>query len=194
MAICFYQNDQGYARAWLVYLESEDAYIIFNGYGFSGDATLRITQIFARFMGYNYKQIILRNHHASSGTLWINSGRGYVIALSVDDWTSYDLEFEVSHALVCHSCERALDEDDAHHGLDDEWYCETCFYEEYDYCGDCGNTIHRDAWYYVDWGVLCERCYTRDYHTCSHCGEAVAREDVKTGKDGLVYCQGCFDR
>lgn len=85
---------------------------------------------------------------------------------------------------------REMNEDDYHHGLDDELYCDNCFYDFYEYCGYCGTVCNRDDTYWSDDGAVCEHCADNHYHTCAECEELVASRwsvEIK----GNYYHEGC---
>lgn len=98
-AIRFYSSADpaaaGVARAWIAPLEAEGLYIVFNGYGFPGYATLAIARVFAQFMERSYRRLNLVNIGDTSGTLWINSGMGYVVGHSaaIAEMDFYDLHW-----------------------------------------------------------------------------------------------------
>ncbi len=79
IAIRFYQNDEGKARAWVYPQEDDGTFIVFNGYGFLGNATLTIAKVMSQFFGLRYKQIRLTNWDVDDMMIWINSGIGYLI-------------------------------------------------------------------------------------------------------------------
>jgi len=51
--------------------------------------------------------------------------------------------------------------------LVEDW-CLSCFFEEYDYCGDCGRAVSLDELYESQsGGRYCEKCYPY-YTDCEH--------------------------
>lgn len=40
-----------------------------------------------------------------------------------------------------------------------EDWCLGCFFQEYDYCGDCGRAVPVEFLYETDGGQYCEKCY-----------------------------------
>lgn len=157
LAIRFYEDGQGYGRAWLVPID--DFYILFNGYGFAGDSTLTTARMFAAFMGLQYQRIHLTNNGNASGTLYINGGRGYVIGTGerIDGFTDYDFEW-LDDSDYCEACGTTLYEDDVYYGPDYNHYCERCFYNRFDTCTSCGDAFDRDDITERDGEYLCPNC------------------------------------
>ena len=57
-------------------------------------------------------------------------------------------------AIFIYPVEYYLHEDDV------ENWCLKCFFEEYDYCGDCGRAVLLDDLHEAESGGLyCEKCY-----------------------------------
>lgn len=139
-AIVFFNDaDEGIARAWLY--NTGDFWVVWNGYGLEGNATLIISRMFAQWQGLNYTRIYLYNNHDSIGTLWINGGAGYAIGQDVLDVTMYD--FGWPERVSCETC-YALIEAEAGYYVYDEWMCESCYNKYFIQCSNCGRTIHRD--------------------------------------------------
>jgi len=88
----FNKKGRGIARAWVVPLEKEGVYFLFNGYGFPGNPTLTIAQAFARFTELRYQSVVLTNNGSEDDTLWINGGSGYFIgkATRIQELFHYD--------------------------------------------------------------------------------------------------------
>ncbi|MEM6530219.1 MAG: hypothetical protein AAF653_18105 [Chloroflexota bacterium] len=87
----FGEEGTGLARAWVAHI-ADERLIVFNGYGFSGNPTLKIAQVVARFTGQQYERIYVTNHNTDEGTLWINGSTGYLIgtAEQLANMTEYD--------------------------------------------------------------------------------------------------------
>lgn len=189
-AVRFYNAEQkGIARAWFVKLETFA--IVFNGYGFPGDATLTIVKILAGFFTLPYTRIHLENNGHASGLVYINGGVGYTIGHT--DITFHDFQWETPYEHECRDCGNGLNEDDVYWGLDNEPYCQDCFYESFEYCSQCGETCWRDNSYYVNDETYCPSCYERDCFYCEECGE-----DYLIGEahefQGRLYCESCLPR
>lgn len=197
LAIRFYKEDKGHARAWIAQL-SDNRYILFNGFGFSGNPTLVSARVMATWLGLNYKKISLTNHGKTDDTLWINSDIGYLISTSeqAENVNSHDLGFgdspdENDSDYTCHNCNDSVSEDDVYFGADDMPYCQDCFYDSYDYCEHCGECHDRDNMTYIDGnGYVCEDCISEHYTYCEHCYEYHLNSDVLFIEDEY-YCETC---
>lgn len=192
LAIRFYNaDDKGIARAWL--FEAEDnLYIVWNGYGFPGYATLKIARIVATFLNLSYKKISLSNHTRTGGTLYINSGIGYAVGTSeaIDSLDSYDFEWADINEYECYNCGDGLTEDETYTGADGETYCLDCFYNRFDTCYECGETHwHEDLIYIGDYDY-CEECAERLFICCDNCGEYVLPEQITNTPEGDL-CENC---
>jgi len=96
-------------------------------------------------------------------------------------------------AVKCRSCGAILHPDDAL-WYDDEPYCETCFYENFDFCQHCGEAFPMDQILRGPNGYLyCETCFDEMFAQCDNCGEYLHRDDLWEGPDHRYYCETCFD-
>lgn len=176
LAIRFYVNDKSYGRAWLAQLR-DNRFIIFNGYGYT---TLQIARVFAEFIGLSYKKIGLENHGNDSGLVWINSGIGYLIgdADKIANISEYDLEW--GDGIRCYDCGDTANGD--YTNPDGDIYCADCFYEQCDYCHDCGDVAWRDNMYYIESleHDVCNYCYGRNYGYCNGCEQDYRNSDLTT--------------
>ncbi len=194
MAIRFYdENEEGFARAWLVELDSS-LYIIFNGYGIPGDATLVIARIFAAFMNLRYKQIYLKNSWGH--TLYINSSQGYIIGTieEIEHVERHDFEWADVHAETCYSCGRVLDEYDIYWGADDSAYCERCYSDYFTSCYECGETRYTEDLTYVESAEadVCDWCLRRKFTQCPRCDEFY-RSNIMERFGDRLYCEECAE-
>ena len=90
-----YNDSCGEGRCWCV-VQRGNLYL-FNAYG--PHSLLTIARIFATKMGMNYRKLDqLCNNDEESGSIYINSGRGYVIGKGAteDLPTSHDFEFDTA--------------------------------------------------------------------------------------------------
>lgn len=188
IAIRFYDvNNEGFARAWLV--PFDDAYFIFNGYGLQ---TIEIAQVFARFMGLDYSRVTLENRGSSSGTLYINSGHGYVIGTTarITDIKHHDFDFE--GMVACYSCDEKtlISESRNFHGYT---YCLDCFDNLFTTCENCDRVCERDdAYVTADRQLVCERCLSNSYTECYGCYEFYRHEDTREFKE-RDFCHNCLN-
>lgn len=180
----FDDSDKGIARAWLVPIEEK--YILFNGYGLS---TLDIARIFAQWQGLSYKKIDLANNDQTGGTLYINSGAGYLVGnqADIDGIDAYDFEWDGAE-YQCEHCERDLTEDELYVTPNDNHLCADCYYEVCSSCENCGRDLYRDDLYYADDSDYCERCLDRLFTRCVSCDE-YRRHDTIDKHGRCEYCQ-----
>lgn len=82
----------GWARAWLVHINRYPMqFILFNGYGLE---TYKIARILSSWLNLTYVNIDLTNNGETEETLYINKGKGYIIAAEENLILSYDLRLE----------------------------------------------------------------------------------------------------
>ena len=102
--------------------------------------------------------------------------------------------------LECSICHDEVEEDD-HYEAHGEIYCRDCYYDNYDQCEHCGDTIDIEDGDYVstDNGRLCTDC-GKDCDECDNGYPIRGRRpvsfyDVVTeGGEDQTICQNCFDR
>ncbi|MBN1430460.1 MAG: hypothetical protein JXB07_18970 [Anaerolineae bacterium] len=191
LAVCFFdEQDRGIARAWFVPVDEK--YIVFNGYGFPGDPTLTIARTISSFLGLSYKQIGLANYGSTTGTLYINSGIGYVLGQpdQIASINFYDFGWEDEHADSCHHCGQMLYDDEVYYGPGDLTFCESCYCDHCSSCDICGEVYWADEVRYVNGHDVCDWCYTREYSICNKCGEDVRNRNAIVIR-GKSFCQSC---
>jgi hypothetical protein len=193
LAIRFYNlgTDEGIGRAWLV--PYERFHILFNGYGLSGNSTLKIARIFAGWRGETYQRIELENNGHSGGTLYINGGTGYIIGMADDiaGVYSHDFHWGDPNTTKCTDCGEEVHEDDVRIGADDQPYCDDCYSESFTDCDICSNTRWREDCTYIDDQDVCERCMSRHYTVCDSCGRDIHNRDAHE-RNERDYCQECY--
>jgi hypothetical protein len=191
LAVCFFDDsDKGIARAWFVPVD--ESYIIFNGYGFSGDATLTITRVISSFLGLSYKHINLSNNGSDTQTLYINSGMGYVLGQpnKIASITRYDFGWDDESADSCYHCGQMLCEDEVYYGPDNLTFCEDCYCDHCSSCDICGEVYWSDEVRYVNGHSVCDWCYQHEYSICNKCGEDVRNRNAVV-ISGQTFCQTC---
>lgn len=193
MAIRFFENGEGVGRAWLI--DWASVYILFNGYGLAGNATLTAARVMALHLNATYKKIRLTNYGMTGGALWINNdGTAYAIGAPdmVEDIDTADLDWDDPDIIACSDCGDRVNEDETYTGADGEMYCQTCFYDRFDTCGRCGETHYRDDLYYTEDGDMCEYCLDRHYEHCVLCDEYRRKEMVHFYESEDKYlCERC---
>ena len=199
LAIRFFDgqdSDRGIGRAWLVPIADDNAYILFNGYGFdTSSATLTITRVFSQFMGLNYKRIELSNNGHAYSILYINGGIGYIAGDSdtIERYRFYDLNFDDSNGDYCYECNDYIHEDSVNYGADDNVYCDSCYESLFSSCDHCYETHYiRSIQYVVSTHYyVCEDCLDSRYSLCEHC-ETQHLNDNMREIDNHELCPDCL--
>lgn len=155
LAIRFYQDGDGFARAWVARLE-DNQYIVFNGYGLP---THTIASIMADFLKLSHHQIWLTNYGTTHGTIWINGGTGFIIGTpdQIREIHAWDLRYEVEHTQ-CYNCGDVMSYDESYRGNDDNDYCQDCFYDLFDSCERCGEAFEIGEGHEVNGEIWCDYC------------------------------------
>lgn len=193
MAIRFYDADgYGKGRAWLVAIDT-DLYIIFNGYGIGGGATLQISRIFAAFVNLDYKFISVTNR--AGHTLYINHG-GYVIGKTevISAISHHDFGWDDVHIDTCYNCGDALMEGEGYYAPDDNTYCEYCYDRLFSSCERCYETFHNEDLHFVESAheSVCSYCRVEYFDVCQGCSEWFEQEDLHEHAEDL-YCWQCLN-
>jgi len=112
-----------------------------------------------------------------------------------------------SDFVKCNGCGEFIKTDDASYyfgtlPLDGDAYCETCFYDRFYICEDCGKPFPTDDGQMVyyrnrnwridpkDFKVVCESCL-ENYNRCEDCGE-YWDQTYNTGH-GYSICTSCYE-
>ncbi len=188
MAVRFYKDGAGYARAWVA--STMRGAIVFNGYGLE---TLQIARILAHNWGAYYKKIYLANNGEDTSTLYINGGAGYIVGSqdSIDGMDSFDFGWEDTGHEHCDNCIAAIEEDYAR-CVDDGVYCESCYDSLFFYCETCEEDCSVDDYSNVDECSICTGCLEANYTKCAGCNEWVEDDKVFPGPDGCARCANCY--
>lgn len=83
-------------------------------------------------------------------------------------------------APTCHSCKETIVGDVFHSPYTTDVYCESCWYDEFSYCGSCDSAYrNEDLIYYEHLGECwCEGCYADHYsRECDECEESCLPDD-----------------
>lgn len=185
----------GNGRAWLWPL-GDDKLIIWNGYMNSGDHYGRETRHFAgmlaEFLGVPHKRINLRNNRDTCGTLYINSGKGFVIGETPEDFKSYDFAWTDIEQYVCERCGDSVYEPIFFHS---DAYCEYCYNESFVTCDRCEEMTWSDESYYVESNNtnVCWGCYNYHHEECAECSEMFEEDDLYENPDNRNQhvCRDC---
>jgi hypothetical protein len=193
-AVCFYDSlDIGFGRAWFAKI-SDDQYIVFNGFGFNGNATLVIVRMLAAWLNLSYKYIALKNHGSTGSALWIDGGIGYVIGKKADiaSIDRFDLGWEEIWVKSCNGCGDEVDDDDAYFDPDGYPYCSHCFYNHCDYCSECSEVHYHNDLTWVTGDAVCEECLSEHYSYCDGCQEYLRDTETEYDEtDKAYYCEEC---
>ena len=94
---------------------------------------------------------------------------------------------------ICADCGAVIDCVD-YTNVDDEAICESCFYEYYHICDNCGDMIARDDSISIDGGqeYVCESCAEGYYYRCDDCGEYVSFHRL-WANGNMTICRYCSD-
>lgn len=209
----------GIARAWVLPERMGMPVLVFNGYGFSGNATLIIARLVATWAGHDYKKLVLYNNGDAHGDFWINGGTstaaydghgygdtgvGYAISTPqiLDGLTDLDLRIP-EWEWTCVKCRRSFtDTQDLHPAPDHEdnevehRYCGRCFRLSWLYCDRCGRAEHADHAVRTHGNIYCAQCI-ETMPTCPICQErrpldrSYATRDPETGRSVHLDC--CAD-
>tara|TARA_R100000458_G_C8276085_1_gene251283 strand:- start:1365 stop:2705 length:1341 start_codon:yes stop_codon:yes gene_type:complete len=141
---------------------------------------------------------------------WVMKNQGMMLCYNHPErWDSDDkYKFDSTSGRIntfsvksCNCCGTALLDDDYRYERDEYW-CYSCFDEEFTECERCNEVCPRDATVTVniDGGhdeqqEWCECCSTRRAHTCDHCGELfnslVIQSSSHTDGEEVEGCEEC---
>lgn len=200
----------GYGRAWVVPDYPVDGVMtMFNGYGAElGEPSRTIARLLSNMVGQNkYEQIRLLNKDSEGGTLYINSGRGFVIGdlkgARLNE--TYDLDWPEQILGECRHCSETIyRDDDDYSSYNDHLYCESCA-DEYLHHDDIANETY-DTEYdgsnevqLVGWGgrtitgYVSDDTLQRHATLCDGCSNHFVHSlvtHVETA--GVDYCASCY--
>lgn len=195
LAIRFYDQYGGPLGRALFFRMHFRRHVVWNGYGFPGDATLTITRVMSGFLGLPYGQIELRNCGTASGVMWINGGRAFMVA--PDDYLAItrgiDLCWEEQHKSCCHHCGILLPLYEIRYGPDNKAFCDDCFGDHCAYCDFCDGTYWSDEVRYTDHGDVCDWCFQREFTSCEVCDDDIHRDNADTFRN-MTVCISCRER
>lgn len=208
---------KGYGRAWVLPNYPEDNVMtIFNGYGDKlGDPSRAIARILSNFFGMaSYQEIELRNAGDTDGTLYINSGRGFVIGRMegrVKD--EYELKWSEKILGTCRHCDESIRDTDSYERYEDYLYCIDCYnqyiYEDeltgYSYDSEYDGQVVIERWVRGEWEHFTVSQDTAENRSCScdSCSRQTHMDSVRyiaTSSTTLCYecandevsiCVGC---
>ena len=76
-----------------------------------------------------------------------------------------------------------------------EYLCESCYYEDFIICGDCGTIIDVSKAKIVNPHLenkkhVCSDC-ANNYHQCSHCESLISNEEIWASDSEELICNNC---
>jgi len=113
-----------------------------------------------------------------------------VVLDTLDEWKQ-----KINKGKRCHGCGNIYDESDLRTGLDDELYCDECYWERHDICENCEETIWSEDSCYVESmdETLCGDCYNEIVSICDKCGSEVSSDDIYHTSGDRYVCSSCAD-
>jgi hypothetical protein len=176
LAIRFYesaQGNRGIARAWLA--PTQDMWVLFNGYGFSGDSRLVIVRMLTEYLGVSYKKVSLENHN---NLMYINDDRGYLLGYHdvVKDITHVSLKIGPVR-VYCHKCGNSHYEHESIIDAQGNHMCRRCYDRMWGTCPGCAEQgcspryNRQDMVNVVGIGVFCVDCAPDHGKPCLHCND-----------------------
>lgn len=184
----------GAGRCWII--PQNDLLFMFNAYG---DLPLsQMALILGHLLEKPFSHVELANKSHTTGLLYINSGRGYVIGES--DLQEWDLKID-ANCFVCFYCNGTIYEEPAAHTRDRNGdthpLCESCYDENYRRCERCGEIELDSRFEFVHdvqehWCRHCIREYTSTCDLCdNHVYDGMACVTVETTGAMIVVCEDC---
>ena len=94
--------------------------------------------------------------------------------------------------LICYNCGCIIEDGDDYEDDTGNTICESCFYEYFYNCDDCGGVVARDDLISIEGGqeYVCESCANDNYYRCDDCEEYVDRVNVWIARN-LTICNVC---
>lgn len=118
------------------------------------------------------------------------------LTVSVNGCSDYELtnqDGELQSGYCCECCGEHVSEDEHYSSTDNGIYCESCFSENFTYCGHCGEITSTDdivriedmdEWY-------CSYCADNHVYKCEDCGDYNKNDYVEI--EGDIYCNSCAE-
>ena len=196
-----YDNKKGIGRAWImphdvgwksgVAWAASQCYIVANGYGLG---ILPITRIVALHLNHAYyHKVELRNNKTSTGNLWINKERGYLVGRQEAVLSTKEIDLQIKNLAnenSCSSCENETD--DLNIDPNGDYLCEDCWTEVCCYCNSCNGMIYLEDSEFHDEEYFCIICFERKFFHCENCNEYFPKKDRQADSYGSLFCINCF--
>lgn len=214
-AVRFYTDEtkhQGKARAWVaIDRPDENSMIVFNGYGFHGDATVEIAKILADYYEIDTKSVHIQNQGSETGSIFLNNqGRGRIVAhsdaikafaaiypksdLHKGDFT-YDFKF---HTDILGRCEHTgvwLRREDWHYQYGGRYYSKAAFDLLFATCAVSEETMLRSEMHELpDGRVVTARVWRDMTVPCHWCGDSQLKDSMNWIDGSLMMvCDDCLN-
>lgn len=96
--------------------------------------------------------------------------------------------------VKCLSCGEEISREEGYE-YKDGYLCESCYYEDFVTCADCGSLIKSEDAKVINPHLenkkyVCSDC-ADNYHRCSHCESLVSSDEVWASDSDLVICNHC---
>lgn len=196
-----YEGYMGIGRTWVIPQEEESKYYLFNTYGMH--QTLTSARLLSLILGLTYAPVReLLNHGQENGTVWINSGTGYIVAAQAREVKHHDLKLKDFKPVYCQQCGTTiLDPDDPKVTVDGgRHYCADC--SSLVKCNICEKQVRKYKYRRTirlsrdNSQTCCDDCYSREtaagVKACSSCGSGINKRHLVT-HDNLLFCKDCHD-
>jgi len=206
-AMRFYDTDsgRGIGRSWLMPIENNSAYMLFNSYGPYQIWTL--ARLLSHITGMPYKKVQLSNRGDCCGVLYINSNMGMMLGSEelLDKTTSYDFNLQDIRKpyCTCSRCSVEIYSSGEAYTANDLRFCWDCFstIPACNYCGVRINTARNQHIEMVDTVVSPDTytfCSTRciesaGYCSCNDCHNYVWDSELVRTIGNNRVCPTCVE-
>ena len=93
--------------------------------------------------------------------------------------------------MLCCNCEKEIEEG-KEKKVDDEFYCQDCYEENFKECEECGEVFPIKDLTEIDDCYYCEDCRCEKFIVCEDCGKYELMDDAVSYDDQFI-CQDCYD-
>lgn len=208
LAFCGYKSPEetqkGEGRCWILKNQPEPGmHILFNGYGYVGDALLTIANVLSGFTGLVAKRVRFENNERYDAEFYINvdtdtKGRAYVLGSreQINRCPDLiDLRWKREEIGVCDLTGRPIFVDDDVIETDEGTVIRRLYETLGMRCENCSSfLLKEDAKVVGDGTRICEHCYINE---CGHCGYTRKRyltsDLVYVWGEGYNVCSQVFE-
>ena len=98
--------------------------------------------------------------------------------------------------VTCDHCEGDFDEDDLRDAYDSSGYdiriCDSCYYDYFYTCKECGEIHHEDNCHTFEDTAVCNRCLDENYTRCDECEEFFHNDEILYLENCKIHlCEEC---